>query len=415
MAYIALSHGVLRQRISLTQMAHKPAHYDVAIIGAGAAGLFCASQVGRKGNSTILLDHRTKVAEKIRISGGGRCNFTNYYSGPDNFLSQNKHFAKSALAGYSPYDFISLVEKHKIAYHEKKLGQLFCDNSAQNIIDLLLTECDAAYVTKRFGTNIGAVKKSDGLFHLSTDNGAITSTKLVIATGGLSIPKIGATGFGYDIAKQFGLTIIRPRAALVPLTFTDHMKDYCAELSGLSVEADVQFDKTQFAEGLLFTHRGLSGPSILQISSYWQDGEDVLVNLAPAHDVSQRLRDEKKAAPRTDILNALSQTLPKRLAHQICDTAGLSGRLADLPDKALDSIGQLTNHWTIRPAGTEGYRTAEVTIGGVDTNELSSKTMEAKNCAGLYFIGEVVDVTGHLGGHNFQWAWASGFAMAASL
>ena len=396
-------------------MANKPPFYDVAIIGAGAAGLFCAAQVASKGHRTIILDHRTKVAEKIRISGGGRCNFTNYFSGPDNFLSQNKHFAKSALAGYSPYDFISLVEAHNIAYHEKKLGQLFCDNSAQDIIDLLITECDRNHVTKQFATVITEVKKSDGLFVLTTDHGTITSAKLVVATGGLSIPKIGATGFGYDIAKQFGLQIIRPRAALVPLTFTDHMKAYCAELSGLSVEAHVKYDRTHFAEGLLFTHRGLSGPSILQISSYWQEGDDVLVNLAPAQDVQDYLRAEKQASPRTDILTALSHMVPKRLASQICDGANISGRLADLPDKALDKVGQLTNHWTIKPAGTEGYRTAEVTIGGVDTNGLSSKTMEAKNCEGLYFIGEVMDVTGHLGGHNFQWAWASGFAMAASL
>lgn len=393
----------------------KPLTYDVAIIGAGAAGLFCASQTAAKNKQVALIDHRTKVAEKIRISGGGRCNFTNYYAGPETFLSQNPHFPKSALAGYSPYDFIDLVERYNIPYHEKKLGQLFCDHSAQDIIDMLLQECARTGVETHFGKEVHSVAKKGARFIIATNAGTIEADKLVIATGGLSIPKIGATGFGYDIARQFGLNIIEPRAALVPLTFTDRLKAYCAELAGLSVEADVRFGKTLFSEGLLFTHRGLSGPSILQISSYWQEGQAVSVNLAPSYDVSDYLRSQKKDAPRTDLLQALSRLVPKRLAGQICEGAEITGRLADLSDKKLDHIASLTNGWEMIPAGTEGYRTAEVTIGGVDTDELSSKDMQAKKCDGLYFIGEVMDVTGHLGGHNFQWAWASAFAMAASL
>ena len=391
------------------------APYDVLIIGAGAAGLFCASLVASKGHRTLLVDHRTKIAEKIRISGGGRCNFTNMFSGPENFLSHNPHFPKSALAGYSPYDFIDLVERYNIPYHEKKLGQLFCDNSAQDIIDMLLSECQKAGVETAFGTQILQIEKQECHFKVAISDKTILAKRLVIATGGLSIPKIGATGFGYDIAKQFGLSIIKPRAALVPLTFTDQLKSHCAEMAGLSVEAEVSFEKTSFSEGLLFTHRGLSGPSILQISSYWQDGHAVSVNLAPAEDCLAYLKAQKQEAPRLDLATALARLMPKRLASQICDMAGLSGRLADLSDKKLAHITDMIHHWTITPAGTEGYRTAEVTLGGVDTNELSSKDMQAKKCKGLYFIGEVMDVTGHLGGHNFQWAWASAFAMAASL
>ena len=396
-------------------MASQPNSYDIAIIGAGAAGLFCASLAAAKGQRVILLDHRTKIAEKIRISGGGRCNFTNYHTGPENFLSRNPHFPKSALAGYSPYDFIDLVERYNIPYHEKKLGQLFCDHSAQDIIDMLLSECQKTGVHNQFGTTIEGVKKSGTGFTITTSQGAIAAHKLVIATGALSIPKIGATGFGYDIARQFGLKIIKPRAALVPLTFTDHLKSYCAEMAGLSVKADVRFEKTQFSEGLLFTHRGLSGPSILQISSYWQEGADVTVNLAPEHDAHSYLLAQKQSSPRSDLISAISRLVPKRLASQMCETSGITGRLADLSDKKLGQMAELINHWTLTPAGTEGYRTAEVTIGGVDTNELSSKDMQAKKCDGLYFIGEVMDVTGHLGGHNFQWAWASAHAMAASL
>lgn len=389
------------------------AGYDVAIIGAGAAGLFCAGVAASRGQQVILIDHRQKVAEKIRISGGGRCNFTNIHSHPGNFLCGNPHFVKSALAGYSPQDFIALVEQYNIPYHEKKLGQLFCDNRAQDIIDMLLAECRKYQVVTAFGTKVATVSRQEEGFIITTDDAPIQAKKLVVATGGLSIPKIGATGFGYDLAKQFGLPVISPRAGLVPLTFTDQMKALCSSLSGLSVEADVRYGKTRFAEGLLFTHRGLSGPSILQISSYWQEHSDIVVNLAPHCDVADYLLAQKKQAPRRDIAGVLGQLLPKRLAGQIIEQLGDNGRLADKADKKLASIAAAVNNWQIRPAGTEGYRTAEVTLGGVDTAALSSKDMQAKSCPGLYFIGEVVDVTGHLGGHNFQWAWASAYAAAS--
>ena len=389
--------------------------YDVAIIGAGAAGLFCAGLAAAQGWKTVLIDHRQRVAEKIRISGGGRCNFTNLHSQPANFLSNNPHFAKSALARFTPQDFIALVERYNIPYHEKKLGQLFCDNSAQDIIDLLLAECHTHGVKNAFGVSVIGVSRQESAFHIETDNGLFTANRLVVATGGLSIPKIGATGFGYDMARQFGLPVLAPRAGLVPLTFTDQMRADCANLSGLSVEADVQYGKTTFAEGLLFTHRGLSGPSILQISSYWQDSADIAVNLAPEMDVAGYLLGQKKQNPRREAAAALAQLLPKRLASQIIAWCGDDGRLADTADKRLKSLGTAVNNWQIRPSGSEGYRTAEVTLGGVDTRALSSKDMQAKSCTGLYFIGEVVDVTGHLGGHNFQWAWASAYAAATQF
>ena len=392
-----------------------PHHKDVIIIGAGAAGLFCAGQAGALGQKVMVIDHRQKPAEKIRISGGGRCNFTNIYSDHDNFLSRNPHFAKSALAGYSPYDFIDLVSRYNIAFHEKKDGQLFCDNSAQDIIDMLIDECHRHQVSLCFNTNIDAVTKQETGYLITTDQGHFTSDKLVIATGGLSIPKIGATGFGYDIARQFNLPIIKPRAGLVPLTFTDKLKQSCQDLSGLSVPARISFEATHFAEGLLFTHRGLSGPSILQISSYWQEGHDLHINLMPNVDVSDFLKIQKQKHPRQDLQTILGKIVPKRLAATLCNLSQIDGRLADLADKRLEQVANFVKDWQVRPSGTEGYRTAEVTLGGVDTNSLSSKTMEVKSCKGLYFIGEVVDVTGHLGGHNFQWAWASGYAAAQSF
>ena len=383
--------------------------YDAIIIGAGAAGLMCAAQAGARGRRVLLLDHAKKIAEKIRISGGGRCNFTNIHTTAKNFLSQNPDFCRSALSRYTPKDFIALVEKHGIQYHEKKLGQLFCDESSQQIIDMLIAECNEGDVRLDMETKISSIEKKED-FLIKTSRGDFTCQSLVIATGGLSIPKIGATPFGYELAKQFGLKIIPTRAGLVPFTFESELLAKCKELTGLSVEADVKHGKTKFAEGLLFTHRGLSGPSILQISSYWKEGDDILVDLAPGMDALKFLKDKKQSNPKLEMQNALPEFMPKRLAQSICDDLKLEGRIADQPDKKLSLLADYINRWTVRPSGSEGYKTAEVTLGGVDTNELSSKTMEAKSCPGLFFIGEVVDVTGHLGGFNFQWAWASGHA-----
>lgn len=393
----------------------KNTHYDVIIIGAGAAGLFCAANAGVRGRRVIVIDHREKIAEKIRISGGGRCNFTNIHCNADNFISQNPHFVKSALSSFTPYDFIDLVNDYNIAFHEKTLGQLFCDESAQQIIDMLIDKCEQAGVKTHFGEAIKTVQKTESGFRVSTQTAQIEAEKLVIATGGLSIPKIGATGFGYQIAEQFHLDIIAPRAGLVPLTFTDKMKIFCQSLTGLSVPAHLCNERAEFAEGLLFTHRGLSGPSILQISSYWQEGEAVGVNLLPEADMATILIDEKRQSGRMEVHSCLAKFLPKRLASGICDMQNLHGKLADLTDAKLVALGKLVNHWQVTPNGSEGYRTAEVTVGGVSTKMLSSKDMQVVSVPGLYFIGEVVDVTGHLGGHNFQWAWASAYAAAKTL
>jgi predicted Rossmann fold flavoprotein len=391
--------------------------YDVIIIGAGAAGLFCAGQAGQRGRKVLLVDHAKKIAEKIRISGGGRCNFTNIHTSPQNFISQNPHFCKSALSRFTPQDFIVLVEKYRIKWHEKTLGQLFCDESSQKIIDMLLDECRAGGTVLQTGTVVeSVVKTSDGRYKIKTASGSATADSVVIATGGLSIPKIGASKFGYDIARQFGLNVIDTRAGLVPLTFQAALLEYCKEKSGISVEACVTaLDGMSFAEGLLFTHRGLSGPSILQISSYWQEGEELKINLAHGIDIFSYLKTQKDENPKQDIVNVLGGVLVKRLAADIAAELGLGGRIAELPDKALGALALRVNEWRVKPGGTEGYRTAEVTLGGVDTAELSSKTMEAKAHPGLYFIGEVVDVTGHLGGYNFQWAWASAYAAALSV
>jgi predicted Rossmann fold flavoprotein len=383
--------------------------YDAIIIGAGAAGLMCAIEAGKRGRKVWLIDHAKKTAEKIRISGGGRCNFTNIFSRPDTFVSNNQHFCKSALTRYTQDDFIALVQKHHIAYHEKKLGQLFCDGRSQQIIDMLLKECESAGVILNMETQVKNIFYADGFYNLETNRGHHRSESLVIATGGLSIPKIGATRFGFDIAKQFGLNVLPTRAGLVPLTFENKLLERCKALSGLSVEASVSYEDVVFEEGLLFTHRGLSGPSILQISSYWQEGQNIVVNLVPKTDVYHFLTERKDHQPKQELHNALSDILPKGLADSICDHEKIRGRLADLSNKKLQQIANAINRWTIKPSGTEGYRTAEVTLGGVDTNELSSKTMEARKQKGLYFIGEVVDVTGHLGGFNFQWAWSSGY------
>ncbi|WP_439649727.1 NAD(P)/FAD-dependent oxidoreductase [Hyphomonas sediminis] len=390
-------------------MAPMQRSYDVIVIGAGAAGLMCAIEAGKRGRRVWLVDHARKIAEKIRIAGGGFCNFTNLHTSPKNFLSQNAHFCKSALSRYTQQDFIALVQSHGIAFHEKKLGQLFCDESAQEIIAMLLEECRRAGVVLQNDTGIERVEAIGNGYRVVTTRGTQDCDSLVIATGGLSIPKVGATKFGYDVARQFGLDVIETRPGLVPLTFQASLLERCQALSGLSVEATVSCGKVSFSEGLLFTHRGLSGPSILQISSYWREGQDILVNLAPSVDAFAFLKDRKKAQPKQEVQTALAEVVPKRLALSICEDAALSGRLADLPDGALRALARAVNEWRIRPAGTEGYRTAEVTLGGVDTNALSSKTMEAKTQPGLFFVGEVMDVTGHLGGFNFQWAWSSGY------
>ena len=388
---------------------------DVVVIGAGAAGLMCALTAGARHRNVLVLDHARRIAEKIRISGGGRCNFTNIHASPAQFLSNNPHFCKSALRQYSQHDFIALIEKHGIAYHEKKLGQLFCDDNAQDVIDMLLAEC--ADVSAEVANNVtveSLCRLDNGGFGLNTSRGEIETASLVIATGGLSIPKIGATGFGYDIARQFGLRLVDQRAGLVPLTFDDSLLARCKALTGLSVEAEVGHDKTCFGEGLLFTHRGLSGPSILQISSYWRPGDEINLDLAPDADMAMLLKERKRSAPKQNAATLLASHLPRRLAQDITAVHGC-GRLADLTDAALLRLGNAVNNWQVFPAGTEGYRTAEVTLGGVDTDELSSKTMQAKAVPGLFFIGEVVDVTGYLGGYNFQWAWSSGFVAGSHV
>ena len=383
--------------------------YDVLIIGAGAAGLMCAIEAGKRGRKVILVDHSEKIAEKIRISGGGRCNFTNLYCAPDRYLSQNPHFCTSALKRYTQHDFIALVQKHDIPYHEKTLGQLFCDISAKDIIQMLIHECDDAGVLIQADTSIQKIQKKDDQFIVQTSKGEITANSLVIATGAPPIPKMGATGFGYEVAKQFKLNIIPHRAGLVPLTFEDDLLSYTKDLTGVAVDpVRVQSESGKtFDEALLFTHRGISGPAILQISSYWNEGEDIAINLAPQVNVLNWLKQQRQAQPRMMLHNVLSELLPKRLAHSIA--IGTESRMADLPDKILQQLATTIEDWRVTPNGSEGYRTAEVALGGVDTDELSSKTFEAKKVPGLYFIGEVVDVTGHLGGFNFQWAWSSGW------
>jgi len=383
---------------------------DVLVLGGGAAGLMCAIEAGKRGRKVLVVDHAKNPAEKIRISGGGRCNFTNIYCSPTNFLSQNPRFCVSALKRYTQHDFLKLVEKHRIAWHEKTLGQLFCDDSAKDIIRMLLSELEAAGGSLQLETEIRAVEKPDEHFSVATSKGPLRAKSLVVATGGPSIPKMGATGFAYELARQFGLDVIAPRAALVPLTFSDANKELCSKLAGVSLDAVVSFGKTSFREGLLFTHRGLSGPSILQISSYWQEGLPISVNLAPASDVFDTLRSARQQTPKQDLKTALGLMLPNRLAEELSQAFSLKGRLADQSDKVLRRAADQLNRWQLTPVGTEGYRTAEVTLGGIDTRELSSKTMESAKVPGLYFIGEAVDVTGHLGGFNFQWAWSSGHA-----
>ncbi|SHG88221.1 NAD(P)/FAD-dependent oxidoreductase [Bradyrhizobium erythrophlei] len=388
----------------------QPDFHDVIILGAGAAGLMCAAGAGQRGRSVLLLEQSRHPGEKIRISGGGRCNFTNLHAGPANFLSDNPRFCTSALSGYTQRDFIALVERYGIAWHEKTRGQLFCDGSSQQIVDMLLEECRKAHAELRLGVRISAVSKGGDGFVVVTDQGEFRCGALVVATGGPSIPKMGASGFGYKIAEQFGLKIVPPRAALVPLTFDAALLAQFGDLAGVSVEAIVSCGKTRFDEALLFTHRGLSGPAILQISSYWREGEDIVVDMAPGIDALTGLKQLRGGHPRQEMATALAGLVPKRLARAIADRVGGPERIADFSDMLLGKLAAAITQWRVRPVGTEGYRTAEVTLGGVDTVGLSSKTLEARAVPGLYFIGEVVDVTGWLGGFNFQWAWSSGYA-----
>lgn len=382
--------------------------FDVIIIGGGAAGLMCGAEASKRGRRVLVIDHAAKVAGKIRISGGGRCNFTNRHATPADFVSDNPRFCISALKRYSPQDFIGLVERHRIAWKEREHGQLFCDGAAQQIIDMLLTE--ARGVTIRTSTNVSGVSKDGHRFTVGTDGGDFRAASLVIATGGPSIPKMGSSGFAYDIARQFGLAVVEPRPGLVPLTFDSDTLSALDGLAGVSLDATVSLGKVCFTEGLLFTHKGLSGPVILQISSYWRQGDTISVDLLPGVDVFGVLKQARSSQPKKQVSTALSDMLPKRLAHRLVEWTDSDGRLADTSDATLGRLAGHVNRWAVTPDGTEGDRTAEVTVGGVDTVELSSKSMQANSVPGLYFIGEAVDVTGHLGGFNFQWAWASGHA-----
>ncbi len=396
--------------------------WDAIIVGAGAAGLFCASVAGLRGLKVLVLDHSAKVAEKVRISGGGRCNFTNRNLDPSaphkHYLGQNPNFCRSALSRYTPQNFIALVQKHGLAFHEKHKGQLFLDHSAEDLIRMLVAECDAGNVTRWQPCGVKGVRYSDGIYELDTDRGSMHTRALVVATGGLSIPKIGASGWGYELAQQFGLRLVERRPGLVPLTFDGAAWAPYAQLAGLALPVGIETGdkktRMHFDEDLLFTHRGLSGPAVLQISSYWQAGQPIRLNLAPETDVSTRLQDAKQRSKKL-LVNELTQLVPSRLAEAwVSQDPALQRSCPEVPDKALAKLAQALSSWSLTPTGTEGYQKAEVTLGGVDTRDLSSQTMESTQ-PGLYFIGEVVDVTGWLGGYNFQWAWASGYACAQAL
>jgi predicted Rossmann fold flavoprotein len=384
--------------------------YDVIIIGAGAAGLMCAATAGYRGRRVLVLDHANKPGKKILMSGGGRCNFTNMNSTPSNFLSDNPRYCISALKRYTPQDFLELVDRHGIEHEEKAAGQLFCKDSAKEILNLLMTECDWAGAEIRMKTSIETVSADDTGYRLKTTAGELHCESLVIASGGLSIPTMGASGFGYDIARQFGLTVLPTRAGLVPFTLQPQLKEQLAPLSGVSCPVDAHCGQTHFREPMLVTHRGLSGPSMLQISSYWSPGDSLSVNLLPGQNAREDLYGLRKNKPQSTIFQYLMQHLPKRFAQAFRDINGWEGPLQGYKNSDLDDLSDRLSRWQIKPSGTEGYRTAEVTLGGVDTRQLSSKTMAVLEQPSLYFIGEVVDVTGHLGGHNFQWAWASGVA-----
>ncbi|MDA0174163.1 NAD(P)/FAD-dependent oxidoreductase [Solirubrobacter taibaiensis] len=382
------------------------------IIGAGAAGLMCALTAAQRGRQVLLIDSSNKAGKKILMSGGGRCNFTNMYATPANFASRNPHFCKSALARYTPWDFIAMVSEHGIPYHEKKLGQLFCDNKSKDILNMLLDECQRAGVDLHVGTSVHAIEKTEAGYRLRTDLGEIASAALVIATGGLSIPTLGATGFGYEVARQFGHNVFPTRAGLVPFTLSGPLKELCTELSGTSVDCVARCNGESFHENLLFTHRGLSGPAILQISSFWHPGDVVEINLLPDRDALEWLQGQQAARPNSELKTVLGEVFTKKMAALLAEHWFASKPLKQYTPAGLREIADKLGAWQLVPAGTEGYRTAEVTLGGVDTREVSPKTFESLKSPGLYFIGEVLDVTGHLGGFNFQWAWASGHAAA---
>ena len=388
--------------------------FDVIIIGAGAAGLMCALTAGQRGRKVLLLDHADKVGAKILISGGGRCNFTNLHSAPDRFLSGNPDFCRSALGRYTQADFIALVERHGIPYHEKTLGQLFCDGSARAIVAMLLAECAQGGVDVRVGHTVTDISHADR-FRVETAQRCFTASALVLATGGLSIPKMGATGFAYDVARRFGLNIIEPQPGLVPLKATPEALGFDQLLAGVSLEAIASCAGQSFRENILFTHRGLSGPAILQISSYWRQGDTIALDLAPACDASAFLLERKHSRPRAEAKTVLAEILPARLAHALAEACLPPGPMANIPDRTLAAFAARLKRWEIQPTDSEGWPKAEVTVGGIDTRDLSSKTMEARNVPGLYVIGEAVDVTGWLGGYNFQWAWSSGWCAGQAI
>ncbi len=392
--------------------------FDIIVLGAGAAGLMCAMRAGQRGRRVLLLERNPRAGEKILISGGGRCNFTNLTMTPARFLSENLHFCKSALSRYTERDFIAMVERHRIGYHEKTSGQLFCDGSAREVLAMLLDECAAAHVDLRLAQRIASVTRADR-FRVDTERGSFSAPALVVATGALSIPKLGASGFAYDLARRFGLGVVEPRPGLVPFKFDGAMLALCRLLAGVSVEARVSCGKHDFRESILFTHRGLSGPAILQISSYWRTGDTLAIDLAPGVELEAFLYERKRIRPRADLRTILAELMPARLAQAIVERDGTEsiapGAMANLPDRALARLAARLKRWSVVPAASEGWSKAEVTVGGVDTAALSSKTMTVKEVPGLYFVGEAVDVTGWLGGYNFQWAWSSGWCAGDAI
>jgi predicted Rossmann fold flavoprotein len=389
--------------------------HDVLVIGGGAAGLMCALTAGQRGLRVLVVEHANRVGKKILMSGGGRCNFTNTGATPANYLSANPHYCKSALARYTPSDFIDVVERHGIAYHEKEFGQLFCDDSSKQIVKMLVDECEAAGVRIETSCSVENVQRTDGGFRLRTTRGTLSAPALVVACGGLSIPSMGASGFGYDLARQFGHTVLPTRAGLVPLTLTGKHQEHLQDLSGVALPVEASCNGRSFRNFMLITHRGVSGPSILQISSYWQPGDDLRLDLLPGHDALQLLREQQASRAAAELKTVLSDLLPRRFAQRLCELWLPNKPMKQFNEPQLRQIAAQLQSWPLVASGTEGYRTAEVTLGGVDTDELSSSTMQSKKIPGLYFIGEVVDVTGWLGGYNFQWAWASGHAAGTAV